>query len=166
MNTRMWQNFLVALAVLAGAGRATAGESWQVDVWSPPFDYDGKVSTMSYHPLERASKHWSICASYPHLKDSYWLSVNYGMVERARSLGVGLQVVEAGGYPNLERQKSQIAECARTVDALIVGAVSFDGLTPLIRELSTRMPVIAAVNDPSGQQKMEKKKFVSVLYRN
>ena len=143
----MWQQILVALAVLAGAGRVTAGESWQVEVWSPPFDYDGKVSTMSYHPLERASKHWNICASYPHLKDSYWLSVNYGMVERARSLGVALQVVEAGGYPNLERQKSQITECARTADALIVGAVSFDGLTPLIRELSTRMPVIAAVND-------------------
>ena len=66
------------------------------------------------------------CASYPHLKDSYWLSVNYGMVEEARRLGIALTVVEAGGYPNLARQIEQIKQCtaAGKVDILLVGTIS------------------------------------------
>ncbi len=35
----------------------------------------------------------------------------------------------------------------RIADALIVGTVSFDGLTPTVREIAARIPVIAAVND-------------------
>lgn len=97
--------------------------------------------------MAKAAKHWKICASYPHLKDSYWVSVNYGMVEQAKAAGVGLTVVEAGGYPNLDRQIEQIKACSAEADALIVGTVSYDGLTPTILEISKRMPVIAAVND-------------------
>ncbi|NMU84781.1 TMAO reductase system protein TorT, partial [Vibrio parahaemolyticus] len=52
-----------------------------------------------------------ICAIYPHLKDSYWLSVNYGMVSEAKREGVELRVLEAGGYPNKTRQEQQLALC-------------------------------------------------------
>ena len=83
----------------------------------------------------------------PHLKDSYWLSVNYGMVEEAKRLGVALRVVEAGGYPNLERQIAQITECARDADILALGAVSFDGLTEAVLAISQQIPVLAVVND-------------------
>ena len=31
-----------------------------------------------------ANKVWKLCALYPSLKDSYWLSVNYGMLEAAK----------------------------------------------------------------------------------
>lgn len=134
------------VAVLA-ADFARADAVWPVDTWTPPFDYEGKHDNLAYQPLASAAQPWRICASYPHLKDSYWLSVNFGMVEHARRLGIELQVVEAGGYPNLDRQISQINECALTADALIVGPVSFDGLTPTVREIAQRIPVIAAVND-------------------
>lgn len=147
------RSLVAATACLAlGAAVSEAQESWPVNAWTPPFDYRGAPEAIQYAPLARASKSWRICASYPHLKDSYWLSVNYGMVERARHLGIRLRVVEAGGYPNLERQKAQIADCAREADAFIIGTVSYDGLTPLIRELAKKMPVIAAVNDiaPDG----------------
>lgn len=140
-----------AFWVIGPAGFADPTASWPVDTWSPPFSYDGLETPVDYQPLVRAAKPWRLCASYPHLKDSYWLSVNYGMVEHARRLGIELQVVEAGGYPNLDRQKAQIKECAANADALIVGTVSFDGLTPTIRELSKRMPVIAAVNDINSE---------------
>jgi periplasmic protein TorT len=130
---------------------SVAQENWPVDAWNPPFEYRGEPRVASYIPLSKSSKPWRICASYPHLKDSYWLSVNYGMVERARRLGIKLRVVEAGGYPNLDRQKAQIADCAQVADALIIGTVSYDGLTPLIRELSKKMPVIAAVNDIASE---------------
>jgi protein TorT len=135
------------LLVLAAVIPARTGQVWPLDSWTPPFDYTGEPQSLDYEPLAAASKPWRICASYPHLKDSYWLSVNYGMVEHARRLGIRLDVVEAGGYPNLDRQIAQVKDCAATADALIVGTVSFDGLTPTIRDISKHMPVIAAVND-------------------
>lgn len=134
-----------ALSMLPMAAMA---ETWQLQVPQEPFNYQSGFDVVAYDPLPRASQEWEICVSYPHLKDAYWLSVNYGMVEEAQRLGVGFRLVEAGGYPNLERQISQIEECvADGADALIVGTVSFDGLTQTIENVAKRIPVIAAVND-------------------
>ncbi|MEI8178621.1 TMAO reductase system periplasmic protein TorT [Aestuariivirga sp.] len=141
------RTLFAAIALLALTGACRAGDTWALESWQPPFDYRGTPTQISYQPLERAKRHWRICASYPHLKDSYWVSVNYGMVRHAQKLGVALEIVEAGGYPNLDKQRSQIADCAKSADALIVGTVSYDGLTPLLVSLSQHMPVIAAVND-------------------
>ncbi|HKY94805.1 MAG TPA: TMAO reductase system periplasmic protein TorT [Kiloniellales bacterium] len=138
---------LAASLVLLAAGAALA-ETWKLDVWEPPFRYEGRPRSLDYQPLDKAERPWRLCASYPHLKDSYWLSVNYGMVEQARQLGIRLEVVEAGGYPNLTRQRQQIADCvAAGAEALIVGTVSFDGLSDLMVELSQSIPIVAAVND-------------------
>jgi protein TorT len=61
---------------------------------------------------------------------------------------VALRVVEAGGYPNLSRQISQIQECtARNTDILVIGSVSFKGVTPTIKDIAKRIPVVAVVND-------------------
>ena len=134
---RLALGLLAGLALAAGPAQGPAQEAaqesaspttWALEVWSPPLDFRSPKKTITYRPLARASQKWRICASYPHLKDSYWLSVNYGMVEEANRLGVALRVVEAGGYPNLERQIDQITECARDADILALGAVSFDGL--------------------------------------
>lgn len=140
---------VVSAALLWPGGDATAGERvWRLETWDTPFDYESPSRIIEYRPVERASKPWLICASYPHLKDSYWLSVNYGMVEEAQRLGVRLRVVEAGGYPNLERQIAQVKECvADGADALALGTVSFDGMTPTVLELSRSIPVIGVVND-------------------
>ena len=122
--------------------------TWSLETWSKPFDFESPSRTIDYPPLDRASRKWRICASYPHLKDSYWLSVNYGMVEEARRLGVALRVVEAGGYPNLERQIAQVKACTeRDSDILVLGTVSFEGLTETVLEVAERMPVIGVVND-------------------
>lgn len=138
-------------ALLVAALAASAGlraETWRLEAWDPPFDYRSPSRLVDYQPLDRASRKWTICASYPHLKDSYWLSVNYGMVEEARRLGVALKLVEAGGYPNLERQRAQIRQCVDSgADVLVVGTVSFAGLTDTIVDIARRIPVVAAVND-------------------
>ena len=86
---------------------------------------------------------------YPHLKDSYWLAVNYGMVEEARALGVGLRVLEAGGYEHLARQRENITQCTGdlAVDALLVGTVSFAGMNDLLAPYLAGHPVIGLVND-------------------
>lgn len=150
--TRPSTRILAVLVWFFWPGLALAADAtWSADSWTPPFDYSGKASQIDYAPLEKARKPWLICAAYPHIKDPYWLSVNYGMVEHSRRLGIRLSVVEAGGYPNLERQIEQISECSNTADALIVGTVSYDGLTPTVKKIAKRIPVIAAVNDIASE---------------
>lgn len=123
--------------------------AWQLETWEKPFDFQSTSRSLEYQPLVTASRKWRICAAYPHLKDSYWLSVNYGMVEEARRLGVSLKVVEAGGYPNLENQIAQIRACTEDgkADILALGTVSFRGLNEAVLEISKKIPVIAVVND-------------------
>lgn len=136
-----------ALGVALSCGPACA-DTWALDARAVPFDYASPAIATDYTPLDKAGQKWRICVAYPHLKDAYWLGVNYGMVQEATQLGVGFRLVEAGGYPNLDRQIEQIKACvAQGADALIVGTVSFDGLTPTLVQIAKTMPVIAAVND-------------------
>jgi periplasmic protein TorT len=139
---------IAACLVLFASQYALATEpAWLLETWRTPYDYQSTSSTVSYEPLVKADRKWNICASYPHMKDSYWLSVNYGMVEEARRLGVSLRVVEAGGYPNLERQIAQVLDCAERVDILVLGTVSFNGLTDTVLKIAQNIPVVAVVND-------------------
>ncbi|MEM7209686.1 MAG: TMAO reductase system periplasmic protein TorT [Pseudomonadota bacterium] len=149
LNRRLLsRNLVFALGVSLSSSAHAQIDSWRVEVWSRPFDYKSESSIVDYAPSKPASKQWHLCVSYPHLKDSYWLNVNYGMVVEAARLGVAFTLVEAGGYPNLDRQRVQIQQCtdAKT-DALIVGTVSFAGLTEAVNDIASRMPVLATVND-------------------
>ena len=138
----------LALALGAPVRAEDPPESWQIEAPRIAFDDKSPLDRLNYHPLERAERPWQLCVLYPHLKDAYWLSVNFGMVEEAARLGVGFNLFEAGGYPNLERQREQLLACAASgADAVILGTVSFDRLTDLVERIATTMPVIAAVND-------------------
>ena len=137
--------FVGLTAVAATGGKA---DTWDLQVPTVPFDDDSPTMAVAYQPLDHAAKPWRLCVIYPHLKDAYWLSVNYGMVEEAKRLGVSFDLYEAGGYPNLSRQIEQVEACGkRDMDALLLGAVSYEGLTESVLAISLQMPVIAAVND-------------------
>ena len=143
----------LALMITGGA----AADDWYpypVEVWDPPFDMESPRSSKDYAPLEAASDKWDICVSFPHMKDAYWLGVNYGVVEEARRLGVRLNVVEAGGYTELSTQISQIEDCVSAgADAVIIGAISFDGLNNLVGEVRGKdIPVIDVINGMSSDQ--------------
>jgi protein TorT len=130
------------------AVNAAQAETWRLETWSTPFDYSSESRFIDYQPTTSASREWHLCISYPHLKDAYWLNVNYGMVQEARRLGIAFTLVEAGGYPNLERQRQQIEQCTREgADALIVGTVSFRGLNQSIVRIARKLPVLSTVND-------------------
>jgi protein TorT len=132
-------------SVLAGP---TSAEVWQLEARAVPFDDASAAVPLSYTALDHAARPWRFCILYPHLKDAYWLSVNYGMVEEARRLGVAFDVFEAGGYPNLARQIEQLKGCAsEEFDAVILGTVSYSGLTAEVERIARLKPVIAAVND-------------------
>jgi periplasmic protein TorT len=142
----------VIFVTLLALPTAMAQDAWypaQIDVWSPPFNTDHQHTKQQYIPADHASRPWRICASIPHLKDDYWLAVNFGLVNEAKRMGVALNLYEAGGYENLATQQSQIAECVtqNKADALIVGAISADGLNSVIADYSAKgMPVIDLIN--------------------
>ncbi len=143
----MREYLTAAMLLVLVAGQARA-ESWQLEARSIPFDDSSPATPITYRALDRASQPWRFCILYPHMKDAYWLSVNYGMVEEARRLGVGFDVFEAGGYPNLARQLDQLRGCASDeFDAVILGTVSYAGLTAEVEKIARLKPVIAAVND-------------------
>ncbi|EKV28952.1 periplasmic binding protein/LacI transcriptional regulator [Caenispirillum salinarum AK4] len=118
----------------------------------PPFATDGTQQDVEYTPLDKASQPWDICVSFPHMKDAYWLGVNYGVAEEAKRLGVKMNLVEAGGYTELTNQISQIEDCvARGADAVIIGAISYDGLNNLVGEIAGKgTPVIDVINGMSS----------------
>ena len=98
-------------------------------------------------PLSHAKESWKLCAIYPHLKDSYWLSVNYGMVEEAKRNNVELTVYESGGYPNVERQKEQIKQCVSIgADAILLGTVDPIIYQHDLKSLTSGIPTFATVN--------------------
>ncbi|WP_138934783.1 TMAO reductase system periplasmic protein TorT [Roseovarius arcticus] len=152
--TKLTLSTALAAALLPGA--ALAADAWypyDAEETTPAFAADGERSAVTYEALDKAEKAWSICAALPHMKDAYWLGVDYGLVEEARRLGVKLNVTEAGGYTELANQISQIEDCvAGGADAIIVGAISYDGLNAVISEVAGKgIPVIDVVNGVSSQ---------------
>ena len=139
-----------AACLLAGTALA-ADKAWypaEVESWDPPFDMASPRTTISYTPIERPAEAINICVSVPHMKDAYWVAVDYGVTEEAKRQGVKMTVLEAGGYTNLAKQISQVEDCvASGAQAVILGAISGDGLNNLIKDVSSQgIPVIDFMN--------------------
>jgi protein TorT len=109
---------------------------------------------VDYTPLEKAAKDWKICAVFPHMKDSYWLAVNFGLSSEVKRLGVQMRLYEAGGYDNLPVQIKQIEACtAAGADGVIIGAISYHGLDDLVEGLHRQgVPVVDLVNGMSSDK--------------
>jgi protein TorT len=132
-----------------------AEKAWypvEVDVWNPPFNDQRQREQKLYTPLEKAQKKWRIRVFIPHLKDDYWLGVNYGLINEARRLGVSLSIFEAGGYDQLDVQRRQIESAiAENPDGLIIGAISQDGLNDLVKKASDKgIPALDLINGMSS----------------
>lgn len=155
INLLRFASLAVSAAMLPAS--AMAAEAWfpyPAEQTEPAFAADGVRSPVTYEALEKAEKAWNICASLPHMKDAYWLGVDYGLVEEARRLGVKLNVTDAGGYTELANQISQIEDCvAGGADAVIIGAISSDGLNSVISEVADKgIPVIDVINGISSDK--------------
>ena len=160
-NMHQYRRFLLyplLASVLAAATFSTglrAATPWYpvaVDLWIPPFDNASQAESHQYRPLEESTRQWNICVSIPHLKDAYWLAVNYGLIAEARRLDIALSLYEAGGYEQLGVQRQQLQDCLdKDVDGLIVGAISTNGLDDLVQAAAAReIPVIDMVNGMSS----------------
>jgi periplasmic protein TorT len=139
------------LSVLAAAGPASAAD----DTWWPLKVFDasnGKPSVVEYTPLAKADKPFNLCVLFPHMKDSFWVAVAYGIVKESQRLGVNMNLYEAGGYENLPRQLSQFDDCmASGADAIVIGAISEAGLNKKFAEAKAKgIPVIGSANPTSA----------------
>ena len=160
MSTKMTLRIVAGasmLALSAGLAAADSHKSWYpypVERWDPPFDMSSPRTSIDYVPLEAATRPWEICVSFPHMKDAYWLGVDYGVASEAERLGVKMQLVEAGGYTELNTQISQIEDCvAAGADAVVIGAISYDGLNNIVSEIRAQgIPVIDVINGMSSPE--------------
>ena len=153
---------VAAVAAFTQAGTAVAQESW----W-PVKVYDmasGKPKVVEYSPLPKAEKPWNVCVLFPHMKDTFWVAVDYGVVQEARQLGVNMTLYQAGGYTNLPKQLSQFDDClAGNYDAIVVGPISEAGLMREFRKgMATKKPIIITVN-PAPKAQVTSKMYVDFV---
>jgi protein TorT len=144
---------LAAALTLSATGAIAA--DWfplKVDVWDPPFDMSKPPKQVEYTPLIKAAAPHKICVAFPHLKDAYWLGVDYGVIDEARRMGVKVQLLEAGGYTELNKQISQIEDCTSGgAKAIIIGGISSDGLNNVVADLKKKgIPVVDVINGISS----------------
>lgn len=131
-----------------------ATKNWfpvDVEVWDPPFNTNRQRVQKKYIPLAKAQKKWHIQVFIPHLKDAYWLGVNYGLIDEARRLGIRLTIKQAGGYDHLDIQKEQLASILAKKedkpDGIVIGSISAKGLNDIIKKISdNKIPIIDLIN--------------------
>jgi len=155
---------LFAAAGIAVSAMATAGSVRADDKWWPVKVYDldsGSAKVTEYSPVEKASKPWNICVLFPHMKDTFWVAVDYGVVMEAKRQGVNMTLYQAGGYENLPKQLSQFDDCmAGNFDAIVVGPISEAGLAKKFQEGMAAGKVIVSTVNPAPKAAITAKMFV------
>jgi len=101
---------------------------------------------------ETAPENINLAVLFPHLKDPFWVAVNFGIIHEAKKLGIGIQVQHAGGYRNLGKQALQLEQILKEnkVDGLIIGAVQFKKkkLEDIYLQFQEKgIPIVSVVND-------------------
>lgn len=150
LGEELFQRFIKALRKVGFSGSESSTDihgAWLVDKWVPAFEHNFTAVQIEYIPLKKSSKKWRLCISLPLIKDPYWLAVAYGVTSQAKVLGIEVNIVEAGGYFNIEKQAEQITQGTQEgVDGLLIGAASFDAFENLLEEVSHKLPVFSFVN--------------------
>lgn len=148
---KMRTGVIAATVMAAGCLLGVAAHAQENQKWWPVkvYDFDsGKKAVVEYSPLQKAAKPWNICVLFPHMKDTFWVAVDYGVVEEARRENVNMTLYQAGGYENLPKQLSQFDDCmAGPFDAIVIGPISEAGVDRKFREAKRAgKPVISTVN--------------------
>ena len=140
------------LSFVIGAVSAIAlpaiASAWTVDAvkTEPEFDLSQKTLVPYKYELLKPSdvtKKWHICLLLPHTDNPFMVSVLYGGIREASEMGIKLEALSAGGYPNVARQINQIETCVTEgVDAIVLIAVSQTGLNDAIAAAAAKGVVI------------------------
>ena len=163
MRIRSGLAVLVLAALLGGAPGLAAAQSFDVEAYYGTYDVKtkqpGRPAASLVGPkvekwvAPKPERPYTIGVSFPHLKDPYWLAVNYGIITRARALGVGVELVAAQGYDDLTGQINQLENLAnRAVDGIILAAISYSAQDAVVNRISQRKPVVEVINDIQAEK--------------
>ncbi len=134
---------IVALVVLLTALAPLAvfatpyNDDWQGIKAENVYPWGARV----YESWERTypKKAYNIGISIPSLGSPYFVNQVYGFLTEAKALGVGVTILAAKGYDDLQGQVNQIENLVnKGVDALIVGPISAEGLAAITDRFATR----------------------------
>jgi protein TorT len=143
---------LIAGTVVAASTLVSGGSAWADGNWWPAkvYDFDsGARQVVDYTPLAKAAKPWNVCVLFPHMKDTFWVAVDYGVAEEAKRMGVNMTLYEAGGYENLPKQLSQFDDCmSGNFDAIVVAPISEAGMGKKLDEAAKAGKVVVSVANP------------------
>ncbi|EGB16102.1 periplasmic binding protein/LacI transcriptional regulator [Pseudodesulfovibrio mercurii] len=155
----------LALALCLAAVPAPGADDvpwWPIQVksWYGIYDPGGKQPGRAAVSLDRPrleewtpprppSGRYTVGVCVPHLKDPYWVAVNYGVIEEARRLGLGVDMTMAGGYGGGDVQADHLRGHLRDgVDGVILAAVDYAGNDQVIAELrEAGVPVVEMITD-------------------
>jgi len=154
----------------AAASPTAAEELWEVVAYYGTYDVSTKQPGRPATSLEgpkyekwtrpTPKKPYMIGVSFPHLKDPYWLAVDYGIVDEAQILGVGIELVAAQGYNDLTGQINQVENLANRADieGIILAAISYASQDQLVTDIvkNKKKPVIEVINDIQAPDIMAK----------
>ncbi len=117
--------------------------------WTDSGNRVEKLEWVDYVPLSpgQVIRQHHICVSFPHMKDSYFAGVAYGIISEGKRLGQKITLVEAGGYTNLERQLNQVEDCiSNGAEALVIAPISRDGNAKQIDVIRAKgIPVVVII---------------------
>ena len=103
--------------------------------------------------FSKKSKNYTLAVLVPHLKDPYFLSVNFGVLQQSNKNGISFKLYEAGGYNNLGNQRKQFYKALKDkVDGIILASISYEKLDRDVRKAKTMgIPVVEVINDIQAQ---------------
>jgi len=137
--------YWVPIFISLPASANSTSTRWSLEQRTPYNVEAQRTEHVQYTPLTQALKPWKICALMPHLKDAYWIGIDYGLVLQAKKLNITLELFEAGGYYAKDKQLAQLSACMTgDYDAILLGSVD-PKLLSFYAEPITK-PIIALVN--------------------
>jgi ribose transport system substrate-binding protein len=91
-----------------------------------------------------AKKQATIAVFIPNGGDPYFQNKSYGYIKAAKALGVKVQLFDAGGYANAEKQIQQMEDAIqRHVDAMVVSATDSRAVCASVQEaMDAGIPVV------------------------
>lgn len=100
------------------------------------------------------NKQMTIGFSMPDISESFWVSMDYGVQQEAKQLGVKVITASAGGDANANQQISQIQDLMqRGVKAMIVGATDGNAVAPVVNQaIAQKIPVVGASSPPNSKK--------------
>ncbi len=166
MKTRIAFATASSLAILVVATQPSTAADSSASWWPFPVNdaSSGTPTPAEYTPLDKAEKPHNICVLFPHMKDSFWVAVAYGIVTQAKAENVNMNLYEAGGYENLPKQISQFDDCmASGADAIVVGAISGAGLMQKFAEAKEKNIPVVGVTNPLPENALPAANYVDFV---